>query len=352
MKGWTDPNLVDAQGTFPLPGDYAAPPAGTTDKSKAVHMTEVRTELAKASLFMAHLDERPLYVTSTQNIDEFTGPEYFTGTILNEAGAGVIRSIWIIADRIKIYVDDEPTPRVDCTPYELALAGWGSNGYYMGDFSGVSKNAAYLNIPIPYHTRIRIDVVRALYYNIYRNHSVSVDYNYGRYNKFNFARYGPNNSFVGASEPGGVPVLSVSGKGRGALYGLYYAFDGPVNTLEGDSIATVDVGQPTEHIMPQSGCEDLFFGSFYFEGLWAPGATQTLLPTQWPQFLGRSSGVNLWGPQTYNGTSGVKAGMYRWFDAHPFSWEHSIVWRYGQEYVFSLTYPVKFEAHFIYYSEL
>lgn len=327
MRSFTDPLLTDS----------ATPGAGETNVNRAVHVQELRGEVVKASLFVPHLDERPVKQWAVEHVD--AGDVEFNAT-----GSGCVRSIFVATDcTIDIWVDGEASPRVSCKTSELAFANGSTSGGvfgpYMQDFAGVPKYGAYINLPIPFHTALRIRFRLASgwhFINVLYNHSTTVDHNYGRYNYFNFLKA----SFAPPLAPPRT-LLSVSGK-KGALFGLYYDLQGTtMEVLEGDTLFTADGVANL-----QSGTEDLFFAAWYFGGLFTAG-NAAIDPVAWPRFMGRSAGIN-----KYQQNPNYRFGMYRYFDHAPINFDSSLSLTWGSDPEFDTATPfLGLDASFIYYTE-
>lgn len=142
MRQFTDPDIDDG------------------DVNKALHVTELRKQIMMASLFMPHLDERPVYNAFSKSI-------YQVGTFrtaLELTGSGVIRSIWgavNLSGRIKITVDG--VVRVDTTLQKFVFVHGGCLGNFQSKYHGRSNDGGYRNVPIPFHTSIKVETDLGFY---------------------------------------------------------------------------------------------------------------------------------------------------------------------------------------------
>jgi hypothetical protein len=343
MRAWADPILTDSE----------TPGAGETNVNRASHVTDLRNEIQKASLWLPYLDERPVYTRSfqansngsTDNIGTKDAVISYGSetTLLDVTGSGVVRSIWMTLAYIKIdevtlriYVDNEATPRVECLFSDFCFASIGVQSPLHSKWTGVSgvpplganPSAAarplvgWRKTPIPYHSRVRITVESmvaksagqyGMFANILYNHSATIDYDYGRYNYFNLAKTVADPVVGGVTE-----YLNVSGK-RGALFGVYYGMIGEEVMLEGDTHFNIDGAG----LQGDSGTEDYFFDGWYWSS-WLESYDNNvrgrIVPQMLPLVAGDSHGVNLalWG-----GLQPVHVGAYRYYDDAPLCWETS-----------------------------
>ncbi len=310
MKQFTDPKLTNS----------ASPGAGETNVNSCVHVQELRNEVMLASLFDAHLDERSVRTASTQS------PEGDPANLdLQLTGSGVIRSIWAAGAEIedgtgliKIWIDGEAQPRVNCSVRQFFFSTAYRVGAFLEDQHGRTKLAGYRMTPIPFHTSIRI-MIDCHFSNVVYNYSSTVDFDYGRYNQFHF----DTKTFSGA---GTYALLDVSGK-KGALYGLYYDMRGSDGMLEGDTEFTADGVWNG-----QSGTEDLFFCSYYFEDLF-DYPTKTVNLTKWPNLHSAEAGITDF-HQHGTVNSDNQWGMYRYFRKHPVVWDSTFALRWLPQSLF------------------
>lgn len=320
MKQFTDPNLTDS----PTPGP------GESNVNRSIHVQELRDEITKASLWLPVLDERPLRCVGGQRVNVGVGDN----EILNVAGAGCLRSMFVVnhveankgtaeGGRIKVYVDDESSPRIDCTIREFVF-GVGVSQPYMEERHGFTAPGpsytfaapgGYRNTPVPFHTRLRVVFTSAgaatggLYWQAVYHHSTTVDFNYGRFHKCNLITSAHTVPEFESRDV--IPLFN--GRGRGALYALHqhYAIQQEF-ALEGDFRVYVD-GESSPSFA-STGTEDLWLGSYY----WYPFSSGTpVLPSG-----------NL--PNVRNGRVGLVArdatnvSAYRYFDDGPVQFESSL----------------------------
>jgi hypothetical protein len=340
MKGWTDPLLTDS----------ASPGAGETNVNRAMHVADLRKEIQKASLFAGHLDERPVKTVSWQAASGFPGgPGNYNArlltaekTILDVAGSGVVRSFWctflshkVNEVTIRIYVDGEVTPRINCLISEFLFCPLGVQSPYHAKYTGVNGVApmttvnpvipkgGYRKTPIPFHSHMKITLQgnvdygtgasAGLYCNVQYNHSATIDYDYGRYNFFNLAK-------AAISAETGPEFLSITGK-AGALWSVCYGMVGEDLTLEGDTLYNADgAGWQGD-----SGTEDFFLDGWYWNFALAlvPGQSTVkyIEPAVYPSMVADDHGVNL---VLNDGMSGVTVSAYRYFDDAPICFDSSL----------------------------
>jgi hypothetical protein len=342
MLTFTDPKITDA----------VPPGAGETNINKSLHMQEVRNELMKASLFCPHLDERPLKCASGQSVAPAANGE---NVLLDVNGSGCIRTIWLVAHivpdkgaaeggRIKVYVDNEATPRVDCTWREWAFALDAQP--FMSDHMGLvapgtsftfPSIGTYRHTPIPFHSRIRVVFTSAgtssadgrFYFQVAYNHSTTVDFSYGRYKFFNAKSFAATAPIVGGAGPDYSDLLDVSK--RGALYGLYLhqSFtDDTLIPLEADLDVFVN-GESTPSYRG-TGTEDVPLHAYYFQP-WAESAPvgdndyKNPAAATRPLMLSRTQGAT---HLELRAGQPKRAGMYRYWDISPIPFESRAVVRW------------------------
>lgn len=324
---WTDPALTDS--LTPAPGE--------TNINRASHVSELRAEIEKLSLFAPHLDERPLRCAAGQSVFPALGGA--ENVLLDTTGSGCVRTIWFVAlsdagdgGRIKIYVDGEATPRVDCSWREWAFAL--DAAPFMSDHMGLvapgphfaNTVGTYRHTPIPFHSRIRIVHVSTAttggagryWFQVAYNHSATVDFNYGRYRYFNTTA---TSQTMTAGGGGAATVLDVAK--RGALYGAYLHMtftDSTLLPLEGDLDVYVDNEATPSY--RGSGTEDVPLLAFYFQPFAdsanAEGDFKNPTAATRPLMLSRTSGVTHLELRTAQTNI---AGMYRYWDVSPLPFE-------------------------------
>ena len=339
MRQWTDPQIADAPAG-----------AGFVDVNKALHVTELRREVEKASLFLPHLDERPMR-TQTKEYQAVPANTEYTCMELPAGAKGVIRSLNYIVygleqipnARLRIYVDGEVNPRVD-----VLLRQWGFSELdtpaYFTDYHGSALGCSYLPAgatpgggayrlnPIPFHNGIRVTytntvATEAMWFQAVYNYSTTIDYDYGRYNYFNWAKD------VRTVPPGLATLANVSGK-VGAVYGTYHALHGlgsvgqPEWMMEGNYWIHTD-GQLS---VLGTGTEDYYLGAFgivpfgYSQDL--PNLAQ-LEHNSAGKLCSRSQGFPMW--HEFN-QAGTICG-YRYYDVGPLCFDSGFTfqWENGDE---------------------
>lgn len=279
---FTDPNIADSPA-----------PVGYTDTNKAEHITQLRDEARKTSLWLPMLDERP---TKSKVMERGSWPS--THTVLNlSSGAGVVRSFWSTCTNdhvMRVFVNGEATPRIEAplsalggyaTHHGQFYGKWfgGNNSYYEdGEGYATNTHTSFFRFPIPFHNGIRIELLGGdpfAYYQL--NYTLGDDIDYGRYNHLN-AFYskalGPTDLPQSPNAARASRLARVEGT-RGAVFAMLQRQRGITGPWETNIDYAIDfpnadpypagAASPNSHtnqnIISTSGWEDYYFGSYYWD---------------------------------------------------------------------------------------
>lgn len=348
MKSWTDPTPADG------------------DVINTTHITDLRSEIQKLSLWMPQLDERPMRGLRREQRKLSANVEV---TILDLVGYGCIRELYFVGvasnnfkdTRLRIYTDSESSPRIDCTFAEFCFGksaytdnintpefGWNHalNNTWPSGRDRTLFHSCYRLTPIPYHGNIKITLTPTTYesvgyWQIKTNHSDSIDYDYGRYNYLNTSIV--RGRVVTLSDPWAT-LLNVSNK-QGTLWSSYQHMNntGVPYFLEGEQQIYIDrsptaddstmTGAQAESAysssfadLAASGGEDWYLNGWY----WQPYATDQTYGVTGTSLMDPYIKTNLMqahvGVSAFHlGTAPFDVGAYRTF---PVSFDSSCLLRW------------------------